>query len=177
MRRIVAWVAKEHGLPAEEAKKLLADLIFAIADYEQKGSTSRNEIRKALEGKIPEINALYELSRPKVKQTATDKVMKQLEYTSTSEMSRLALVQALTEAAVLNGRHIETEADSQEIKDLADMVMGDSDRLSRDKIRKALDKNGYALVDAIEMKKAENPVIDEILQAFEGSKAGLLTKG
>lgn len=80
--------------------------------------------------------------------------MKQLEISKSIDISKQALILALSEASVIYGKNIETAETSEEINDLADTVMDDKKTMSRDDVRIALDKNGFYLKDVIELKTA-----------------------
>lgn len=158
--KVVTQVAKEQGLSPERAKALVAGLPLLQGPGDK---VLRSEIRHALEEKIPEINKLIEQSRPRVQQTPTDKVLQHLEQNGTGEITTQGLIQSLTEIAFLNGKNIETEQQSKQIRELASKIMSDKSRLSLTELRMALDKNGCDLEEAVEMKPAENDVINQVM--------------
>ena len=63
----------------------------------------------------------------------------------------------------MNGKNIETEQQSKSIRELASNIMSDKSPLSLTELRMALDKNGCDLEEAVEMKPAENDVINQVM--------------
>ena len=60
----------------------------------------------------------------------------------------------------MNGRNIETEEESKKVRELAAKIMSSNSHLSLSDLRRALDKNGCDLEEAVEIKHEESDVVN-----------------
>ena len=68
-------------------------------------------------------------------------VIRQLEHKGTNGVSEQFIIQALTEVAVLNGKKVENQRQSDKIKDLARTLMADRALVTLEHLRLSLDRH------------------------------------
>lgn len=146
LQKTVEKLAAQHSVPTEKAQSLVKS-IMAQAEQDKTVKVGRHELRRAMEAKVLDIDAVfYPKQKPVLKHlTPIDKVLQQLERQQEGEVGENELVLALTESAQLNGE----KPDPLEIKILANSLMAGEKKLPRDKLRKIMYKSEEEIASAI----------------------------
>ena len=95
LKQVLGDLAKKNGLsPTPEQLAKLAAQLLKEADPEKKGGAKRDDLRKALDNAIPQLQNLLG-NEPATEQTNPDKVIKGLESMPKGKLSEYDLIAAL----------------------------------------------------------------------------------
>lgn len=146
LQKTVEKLAAQHSVPTDKVQSLVKS-IMAQAEQDKTVKVGRHELRRAMEAKVLEIDAIfYPKQKPVLKHlTPIDKVLQQLERQQEGEICEEELMLALSESALLNGE----KPDPLEIKILANSLMAGEKKLPRDKLRKIMYKSEEEIASAI----------------------------
>lgn len=136
----------------------LANQVFVLASEDKTTPRFRSAVRKALEIKVGEIDKIFYPKEKVILHNLNhiEKVLQCLEESDEGEVTLKTFHWSLIEAAKLNHRPF----DEEELKKLAEKVMGEHSKVSRDRIRKFMDVHDYEIAEAT--REPEVPYIPYI---------------
>ena len=150
----------------------LSKLVDSVFSSKKKTKLDRNELRAALESRIPMIDKLEDCQLPRQEAVSlVSKIMTNLESEDYEGMiTAQDLIQVVTEQATA----YDTDVDMQKVKKLAHKVMKGKLSRKRDHVRMALEKSGIDLIDAVLQLDDDHLIVCEVMKALELSKDGLI---
>jgi len=136
----------------------LANQVFVLASEDKEAPRFRSAVRKALEIKVSDIDKVFYPKEKVILMNLNhiEKVLQCLEESDEGEVTLKTFHWSLIEAAKLNHQAY----DEEELKKLAEKVMGEHSKLSRDRLRKFMDVHDYEIADTT--REPEVPYIPYI---------------